>query len=72
MPSLGADMEEATLLEWLVKPGDVVHRGDVVATVDTVKTAMDVEVFEDGTVERLLAEPGTVLPVGAPMAVIRS
>jgi pyruvate dehydrogenase E2 component (dihydrolipoamide acetyltransferase) len=70
MPSLGADMEEGTLVEWLVHPGDVVHRGDVVAVVDTVKTAMDVEVFEDGTVERLLVEPGTTLPVGAPMAVI--
>lgn len=72
MPSLGADMEEATLIEWLVKPGDVVHRGDAIAVVDTVKTAMEVEAFEDGAVERLLVEPGTTLPVGAPMAVIRS
>ena len=70
MPSLGADMDEGTLLEWLVKPGDVVHRGDVVAVVDTAKAAMDVEIFQDGVVEKLIAEPGTTLPVGAPLAVI--
>jgi len=70
MPSLGADMDEGTLLEWLVKPGDVVHRGDVVAVVDTAKAAMDVEIFQDGVIEKLIAEPGTTLPVGAPLAVI--
>ena len=50
MPSLGADMDEGTLLEWLVKPGDAVHKGDVVAVIDTAKSAIDVEVFEDGFV----------------------
>jgi pyruvate dehydrogenase E2 component (dihydrolipoamide acetyltransferase) len=70
MPSLGADMEEGTLVEWFVSEGDRVHRGDVVAAVDTDKATIEVEVFEDGVVERLLVEPGTVLPVGAPLAVI--
>ena len=37
MPSLGADMEAGTLVEWLKQPGDVVQRGDVVAVVDTQK-----------------------------------
>lgn len=68
MPSLGADMTEATLLEWLVAPGDVVHRGDVVAVVDTSKAAMEIETFEDGVVQELLVPPGTVVPVGGPMA----
>ena len=68
MPSLGADMDEGTLLEWLVKPGDVVHKGDVVAVVDTSKSAVDVESFQDGVVETLLVEPGTVVPVGTPLA----
>ncbi len=68
MPSLGADMEFGTLLEWLVKPGDVVHRGDPVAVVDTDKAAIEVESFHDGVVGDLLVEPGTRLPVGAPMA----
>ncbi|MCU0296235.1 MAG: biotin/lipoyl-binding protein [Candidatus Nanopelagicales bacterium] len=66
MPSLGADMDEGTLLEWLVKPGDAVHKGDVVAVIDTAKSAIDVEVFEDGFVGELLIEPGTLVPVGTP------
>lgn len=68
MPSLGADMDEGTLLEWMVQPGDHVHRGDVVAVVDTAKSAIDVEVFESGVVAELLVEPGTVVPVGTPLA----
>jgi pyruvate dehydrogenase E2 component (dihydrolipoamide acetyltransferase) len=70
MPSLGADMTEGTLLEWLVKPGQQVHRGDVVAVVDTAKSAVEVEVFEDGVVDSLLVEPGTTVSVGTPMAVL--
>lgn len=68
MPSLGADMEAGTLLEWRVQPGDTVHRGDVVAVVDTEKSTIEVEVFEDGVVEALLVDPGTEAPVGAPLA----
>ena len=68
MPSLGADMERGTLTEWLVKPGDYVHRGDAVAVVDTEKAAMDVESFEEGVVAELLVEPGTSVPVGGPLA----
>ncbi len=64
MPSLGADMTEGTLLEWFVQPGDAVHRGDIVAVVDTSKSAIDIEVFEDGVVEELLVEPGTTIDVG--------
>ena len=70
MPALGADMTEGTLLEWLVKPGDTVHRGDVVAVVDTDKAAIDVEVFDDGVVQRLVVEPGTKVPVGSVLAEI--
>jgi pyruvate dehydrogenase E2 component (dihydrolipoamide acetyltransferase) len=68
MPSLGADMERGKLVEWLVTPGDYVHRGDVMATVDTEKTVMEVESFEDGVIAELLAAPGETLAVGAPMA----
>jgi pyruvate dehydrogenase E2 component (dihydrolipoamide acetyltransferase) len=71
MPSLGADMEAGTLVEWLVKPGDRVSRGDVVAVVETQKGAIEIEIFEDGAVERLDARVGDRLPVGAPLAVIR-
>jgi pyruvate dehydrogenase E2 component (dihydrolipoamide acetyltransferase) len=68
MPSLGADMDEGTLVEWLVVPGDTVHRGDIVAVVDTAKSAIEIEVFEDGVVEALLVEPGSTVPVGEPLA----
>ncbi|MFZ2176377.1 MAG: biotin/lipoyl-containing protein, partial [Rhodococcus sp. (in: high G+C Gram-positive bacteria)] len=68
LPSLGSDMEEGTLTEWLVKPGDEVKRGQAVATVDTAKAAVDVEIWRDGTVHRLLVEPGTTVSVGAAMA----
>ncbi|MCO8145493.1 2-oxo acid dehydrogenase subunit E2 [Rhodovulum tesquicola] len=71
MPSLGADMEAGTLTEWLVGPGDRVRRGDIVAVVETQKGAIEIEIFEEGTVERLEAEIGQTLTVGAPLARIR-
>ena len=70
MPSLGADMEAGTLTEWLVKPGDRVARGDIVAVVETQKGAIEIEIFEEGTVSELTAEIGQKLPVGAPLAVV--
>lgn len=68
MPSLGADMDEGTLVEWRVKPGDAVRRGQVVAVVETAKGAIDVEIFADGEIEALLVEEGTNVPVGQPIA----
>jgi len=70
MPSLGADMEDGKLVEWLVKPGDAVHRGDVVAVVETQKGAIEIEIFEDGIVQSLEADLGATLPVGAALALI--
>lgn len=70
MPSLGADMEAGTLVEWLVAPGDVVKRGDIVAVVETQKGAIEIEIFEDGIIQSLDAEIGAKLPVGAPLATI--
>lgn len=71
MPSLGADMDEGTLVEWRVKPGDAVRRGQVVAVVETAKGAIDVEIFEDGEIETLLVEEGAKVPVGQPLARLR-
>jgi pyruvate dehydrogenase E2 component (dihydrolipoamide acetyltransferase) len=70
MPSLGADMEAGRLVEWLVKPGDTVKRGDVVAVVETQKGAIDIEIFQEGRVTELLADLGQELPVGAPLATV--
>jgi pyruvate dehydrogenase E2 component (dihydrolipoamide acetyltransferase) len=68
MPSLGADMDAGTILEWRVQPGDAVHRGDIVAVVDTEKSDIEVEVFEDGVVDELLVEVGREVAVGTPLA----
>ncbi|MFI7542282.1 dihydrolipoamide acetyltransferase family protein [Actinoplanes sp. NPDC049599] len=70
MPSLGADMTDGVLLEWLVRPGAEVGKGDIVAVVDTDKAAIEVECFDSGTVQQLLVEPGTRVPVGTPLAII--
>lgn len=71
MPALGADMEAGTLVEWLKKPGDTVARGDIIAVVDTEKGAIEIEVFDDGVIDRTVVEPGAKVPVGTVLAVIR-
>ena len=68
LPSLGAEMDEGTLVEWKVKAGDVVHKGDVVAVVDTSKSAIDVEIWQDGTVFELLLDLHETVPVGTVIA----
>ncbi len=70
LPSLGSDMDEGQLVEWRVRPGQAVRKGDVVAVVDTAKAAVDVEIWVDGTVQRLLTEPGQTIPVGTVMATL--
>lgn len=70
LPNLGADIDEGTLLEWKVKAGDRVNKGDVVAIVDTAKAAVDVESWHEGTVFELLVEPDTVMLVGTVMALL--
>ncbi len=68
MPSLGADMESARLVEWLVRPGQPVHPGDIIAVVETQKGAIDVEIFMAGTVAELVAAEGATVPVGGLLA----
>ena len=70
MPSLGADMEAGTLVDWNVKAGDRVRRGDIIALVETDKGLIEVEVFEDGVVEAIHIQPGTRVPVGTALAFI--
>ena len=68
LPSLGAEMDEGTLLEWKVKPGDAVRKGDVVAVVDTSKSAIDVEIWQEGTVYELAHAVHDTVPVGTVIA----
>ena len=70
LPALGADMDEGTLLEWKVQPGDVVKKGQVVAIVDTSKAAVDVECWQEGTIDRLIVQPGEKIPVGTVLATL--
>ena len=70
MPSLGADMESGTLVEWLKHTGDPVKRGDIVAVVETQKGAIEVEIFTDGVMGAQLVPLGTTVPVGTPLAII--
>jgi len=72
LPSLGADMEGAVLSRWLVRPGDRVERGDVVALLETVKSEIEMETFQGGWVERLLVDEGREVPVGTPLALLRT
>lgn len=72
MPSLGADMEAATLVKWRVEPGQAIRRGDIIAEVETEKGIIDIECFQSGVVETLDVAPGTKVPVGARMATIRA
>jgi len=70
MPSLGADMEAGTLVEWLKQPGEEVRHGDIIAVVETEKGAIEVEVVRGRKLDKLLVEPGTKVPVGTPLAEI--
>jgi pyruvate dehydrogenase E2 component (dihydrolipoamide acetyltransferase) len=70
LPSMGADMDEGKLLEWKVKPGDRVRRGDIVAVVDTTKAAVEVEIWEDGTMHEWIVQPGETVPVGTVLALL--
>jgi pyruvate dehydrogenase E2 component (dihydrolipoamide acetyltransferase) len=71
MPKLGADMSAGTLIAWRKNAGDPVHRGDIVAEVETDKGVIDVEIFSTGVLDKLLIQPGEKVPVGTVLAVVR-
>ena len=71
MPALSPTMTEGKLARWLVKEGDDVRSGDVIAEIETDKALMEVEALEDGKVSRLMvAEGEDAVAVGAPIAEI--
>jgi pyruvate dehydrogenase E2 component (dihydrolipoamide acetyltransferase) len=72
MPSLGSDMEFGTVLEWRVAPGDEVERGDIVALVDTEKAEIEVEIWQEGVISRLVVPEGEQVPVGTVLAYLES
>ncbi|MFN0130438.1 MAG: dihydrolipoamide acetyltransferase family protein [Verrucomicrobiales bacterium] len=70
MPSLSDTMTEGTLLKWLVKPGDTVSSGQVIAEIQTDKATMEQNVFTSGVVHKLYAQEGEKVPIGAAMAMV--
>ncbi len=71
MPALSPTMEEGTLAKWLVKEGDEVRSGDLIAEIETDKATMEVEAVDEGTVGKLLVAEGTEgVPVNETIAVI--
>ena len=71
MPALSPTMEEGTLLKWLVKEGDEVQAGDVIAEIETDKATMEVEAVDDGTIAKILIGEGTEgVLVNTPIALV--
>jgi pyruvate dehydrogenase E2 component (dihydrolipoamide acetyltransferase) len=68
MPRLSDTMQEGTIAAWLKQPGDAVKKGDVLAEVETDKATMDLTAFESGTLQEILAEAGTTVPIGQTVA----
>ncbi len=69
MPSLGADMDQGKLMLWKIKAGDEVKKGQTIATVETTKSAVEIESFRDGKVLELLGSEGQELRVGSTIAI---
>jgi pyruvate dehydrogenase E2 component (dihydrolipoamide acetyltransferase) len=71
MPALSPTMEEGTLAKWLVKEGDRVASGDILAEIETDKATMEFEAVDEGTVAKILVPEGSEgVKVGAPIAII--
>ena len=70
MPRLSDTMEAGTIVRWTVKEGDTVSSGDVVADVETDKATMEMPVFDDGVISKIMVEAGRQVPVGTPIAII--
>src|SRR5258705_4740975 len=71
MPALSPTMEEGTLAKWLVKEGDTVKSGDILAEIETDKATMEFEAVDEGTIAKILVPEGTDgVKVGAPIALL--
>ena len=71
MPALSPTMEEGTLAKWLVKEGDSVSAGDILAEIETDKATMEFEAVDEGIVGKLLVEAGSEgIKVNTPIAVM--
>jgi pyruvate dehydrogenase E2 component (dihydrolipoamide acetyltransferase) len=70
MPKLGFDMAEGTLVRWVRNIGETIHKGDVLAEIETDKATVEVESSASGVVLAQLVDAGAVVPVNTPIAVV--
>ena len=70
MPKLGFDMAEGTLVRWVKNIGEPIHKGDVLAEIETDKATVEVESSADGTILSHLVDEGAIVPVSTPIAVV--
>jgi len=71
MPALSPTMEKGTLAKWLVKEGDTVESGDIIAEIETDKATMEVETVDEGTITKILVPEGSEdVPVGKVIALL--
>ena len=71
MPALSPTMEEGTLAKWLVKEGDEVKSGDILAEIETDKATMEFEAVDEGKIAKILVPEGTDgVKVGQPIAIL--
>ena len=73
MPALSPTMEEGTLAKWLVKEGDEVSSGDILAEIETDKATMEFEAVDEGKIAKILVPEGTDgVKVGQPIALLET
>ncbi|MQY20617.1 dihydrolipoamide acetyltransferase family protein [Nocardia macrotermitis] len=70
MPRLSDTMEEGVIASWLKQVGDPVARGEVIAEIETDKALMELEAYDDGVLEQILADAGARVPIGEPIALV--
>ncbi|OJF81769.1 dihydrolipoamide acetyltransferase [Nocardia seriolae] len=70
MPRLSDTMEEGIVSAWLKQVGDQVKAGEILAEIETDKALMELEAYEDGILEAIIAEPGTTVAIGEPIALL--
>ena len=70
MPQMGYDMEEGTVVRWLKEEGSQVSKNEPVAEIETDKAVVEFESEVDGTLLKILANEGSIVPVGQTIAVV--
>ncbi len=70
MPRLSDTMSEGTVGRWLKQPGDQVEKGEIIAEIETDKATMELESFDNGTLQKIIISEGQTVPIGEVIAII--